>query len=184
MLSGLRSQSSLIGEQRGDGLGGCRTAVHAELLEDRSQPLPRVFGPATLVHRGEVVAAQLYGAAAGWHGDYDQLSWLPKVCPVQSVESGPDEAGRSRLDRGVRGRSPARSRSSEPNRRGAADSPANVSSRSGLPGSPSATLRDPPTDWCLGTCPGHQSPLPAPRRSAGAPCSTVTPSTPRSRRAP
>jgi DNA-binding CsgD family transcriptional regulator len=25
------------------------------------------------------VAAQLYGAAAGWHGDYDRLSWFPTV---------------------------------------------------------------------------------------------------------
>ena len=86
----LRSQSSLIGE---DGLGGCRTAVHAELLEDRSQPLPRGFGPATLVHRGEVVAAKLYGAAAGWHGDYDQLSWFPTVAWFRLSNQGRTRLG-------------------------------------------------------------------------------------------
>jgi hypothetical protein len=38
-------------------------------------------------------AAQLCGHAAGWHGDYDQVSWFPTVCPVQSSNQGRTRLG-------------------------------------------------------------------------------------------
>ena len=42
-----------------------------------------------------IVAAQLYGAAAGWHGDYDRVSWFPTVTRFSLSNQGPYEAGRS-----------------------------------------------------------------------------------------
>ena len=39
------------------------------------------------------VAAQLYGAAAGWHGDYDQVSWFPTVARFSLSNQGRTRLG-------------------------------------------------------------------------------------------
>ena len=39
------------------------------------------------------VAAQLYGAAAGWHGDYDQVSWFPTVARFSLSSQGRTRLG-------------------------------------------------------------------------------------------
>jgi hypothetical protein len=40
-----------------------------------------------------VAAAQLYGAAAGWNGDYDQLSWFPTVARFSLSNQGRTRLG-------------------------------------------------------------------------------------------
>jgi predicted ATPase/DNA-binding CsgD family transcriptional regulator len=39
------------------------------------------------------VAAQLYGAAAGWHGDYDRVSWFPSVARFSLSNQGRTRLG-------------------------------------------------------------------------------------------
>ncbi len=60
-------------------------ATWADLIEDVAR--------LCVEQRRWSIAAQLYGAAAGWHGDYDRVSWFPSVARFSLSNQGRTRLG-------------------------------------------------------------------------------------------